>query len=125
MHPQKKRALGRGYKSKAMEVHQALFTWFADVRKSLKGCLPHTMFKLRANELYDEYLHKNPTPESKRLKFVNQWIKIREKEYGISLWKSNKRYSIKTVITTNSTQNSNHTNFGFTNFDFTIFGLLP
>lgn len=125
MHPQKKRALGRGYKSKAMEVHQALFTWFADVRNSLKGCLPHTIFKLKANELYDEYLHKNPTPESKRLKFVNQWIKIWEKEYGISLWKSNKRYSIKTVITTNSTQNSNHTNFGFTNFDFTIFGLLP
>ena len=56
--PTKKRALGRGRKSKAMEVRQALFTWFVNVRESLKGCLPHTMFKLKVNELYDEHLLK-------------------------------------------------------------------
>ena len=44
--PTKKRALGGGRKSKAMEVRQALFTWFVDVRESLKVRLPRTMFKL-------------------------------------------------------------------------------
>ena len=70
--PTKKRALGGGRKSKAMEVRQALFTWFVDVRESLKDRLPRTMFKLKANELYDEWLRENPTPESERLKFGNQ-----------------------------------------------------
>ena len=53
------------------------------------------MFKVKANELYDEWLRENSTPESERLKFGNQWIKMWEKEYGISLRKPNKRYSIK------------------------------
>ena len=78
-----------------MEVRQALFTWFVDVREPLKGRLPRTMFKLKANELHDEWLRENPTPESERLKFGNQWIKMWGKEYGISLRKPNKRYSIK------------------------------
>ena len=78
-----------------MEVHQALLTWFVDVRESLKGRLSRTMLKLKANELYDEWVRENPTPESERLKFRNQWIKMGEEEYGISLRKPDKRYSIK------------------------------
>ena len=78
-----------------MEVRQALLTWFVDVRESLKGCLSRTMLKLKANELYDEWVRENPTPESERLKFRNQWIKMWEEEYGISLRKPDKRYSIK------------------------------
>ena len=67
-----------------MEVHQALLTWFVDVRESLKGRLSRTMLKLKANELYDEWVRENPTPESERLKFRNQWIKMwEEEEYGI------------------------------------------
>ena len=58
----KKRALAGRRKSKAMEV-QAIFTWFVDVRDSLKGRLSRTMFKLKANGLYDEWLRENPTPE--------------------------------------------------------------
>ena len=74
-----------------MEVRQALLTWFVDVRESLKGCLSRTMLKLKANELYDEWVRENPTPEYERLKFRNQW----EEEYDISLRKPDKRYSIK------------------------------
>ena len=69
--PTKKRALVGGCKSKSMEVRHALFTWLFDVRESLKGRLPHIMFKLKTNEWYDEWLHENPTPESERLKFGN------------------------------------------------------
>ena len=93
--PTNKRALGGGHKSKTMEVRQALSTWFVDVRESLKGRLSRTMLKLKANELYDEWVRENPTPESERLKFRNQWIKMWEEEYGISLRKPDKRYSIK------------------------------
>ena len=74
-----------------MEVRQALLTWFVDVRESLKGRLSRTMLKLKANELYDEWVRENPTPEYERLKFRNQW----EEEYDISLRKPDKRYSIK------------------------------
>ena len=93
--PTNKRALGGGRKSKAMEVRQALLTWFVDVRESLKGRLSRTMLKLKANELYDEWVRENPTPEYERLKFRNQWIKMWEEEYNISLRKPDKRYSIK------------------------------
>ena len=78
-----------------MEVRQALSTWFVDVRESLKGRLSRTMLKLRANELYDEWVRENPTPEYERLKFRNQWIKMWKEEYAISLRKPDKRYSIK------------------------------
>ena len=93
--PVKKRAVGGGRKSKAPEVRNALFSWFVDVRESLKGRLPRRMFKLKANQMYEEWLLENPTPESEKLKFGDQWIKMWESEYGISLRKPNKRYSIK------------------------------
>ena len=93
--PAKKRAIGGGRKSKAPEVREALFSWFIDIRESLKGHLPRHLFKLKANALYEEWLRDNPTPESEKLKFGNQWIKMWQKEYGVSLQKPSKRYSIK------------------------------
>ena len=83
--PAKKRAIGGGRKSKAPEVREALFSWFVDVRESLKGRLPRRLFKLKANALYEEWLPDNLTPESEKLKFGNQWIKMWQKEYGVSL----------------------------------------
>ena len=96
--PAKKRTIGASRKSKAPEVREALFSWFVDVRESLKGRLPRRLFKLKTNALYEEcviIMRDNPTPESEKLKFGNQWIKMWQKEYGVSLRKPNKRYSIK------------------------------
>ena len=92
--PKKARAVGGGRKAKAPEVREALFSWFVDVRECLKGRLPRRMFKLKANQLYESWLQANNVPASERLKFGNQWIKEWEQEYGISLRKPNKRYSI-------------------------------
>ena len=81
MHQLKKRAIGGGHKSKAPEVREALYSWFVDIRESLKGCLPQHLSKLKANALYEEWLHDNPKPESEKLKFGNQRIKMWQKEY--------------------------------------------
>ena len=50
---------------------------------------------MKANQLHEEWLTQNPVPENERLKFSNQWIKEWQQEYGISLRKPNKKYSIK------------------------------
>ena len=50
---------------------------------------------MKANQLYEEWLTQNPVPENERLKFSNQWIQEWQQEYGISLRKPNKKYSIK------------------------------
>ena len=50
---------------------------------------------MKANRLYEEWLTQNPVPENERLKFSNQWIKEWQQEYGISVRKPNKKYSIK------------------------------
>ena len=65
------------------------------MRVSLKGRLPRRLFKLTAQQLYGDWLVQNPTPEGQRLKFTNKWIKQWENEYGLSLKKPNKRFSIK------------------------------
>ena len=50
---------------------------------------------MKAKEYYKDWLQQHPgTPEEEKLKFSNQWIKGWEQEYGISLRKPNKRYSI-------------------------------
>ena len=61
----------------------------------VKGHLPGRLFRLKANALYKEWLRDNPTPKSEKLRFGNQWIKMWQKEHGFSLWKPNKRHSIK------------------------------
>ena len=65
------------------------------MRETLKGRLPRRLFKLKANQLYEQWLEQNPATENERLKFSNCWIKGLEKEYGMSLRKPNKRFSIK------------------------------
>ena len=50
---------------------------------------------MKANQLYEAWLTQNPAQENERLKFSNQWVKEWEQEYGISLRKPNKKYSIK------------------------------
>ena len=87
----RKRATGAGRKAEAPEVRQALFAWFDDVTETLKGRLPRRLFKLKANQLYEELLEQNPVPENES----NGWIKGWENEYGISLRKPNKGFSIK------------------------------
>ena len=93
--PKKRRGAGAGRKVKAPEVRVALFHWFVDVRESLKGRLPRRLFKLKAQQLYADWLVQNPVPENEQLKFSNKWIKLWENEYGVSLKRPNKRYSIK------------------------------
>lgn len=81
----KSRAAGAGRKVKAPEVRVLLFNWFVDVRESLKGRLPRRLFKLKAQQLYAEWLIQNPVPEQEKLKFSTNgsW----ENEYGVSLRK--------------------------------------
>ena len=93
--PIKVRAQGADRKRKAPEVRISLFNWFIDVRETLKAQLPQRIFKMKASQLYEEWLIQNPVPENERLKFSNQWIKEWQQEYGISLRKPNKKYSIK------------------------------
>ena len=93
--PKKLRASGAGRKTKAPEVREALFSWFVDVRETLKGRLPQRLFKLKAKQLFGIWLEQNEVEEKDKLKFSNCWIKGWEREYGISLRKPNKRYSIK------------------------------
>ena len=65
------------------------------MRTSLKARLPRTLFKLKAKTFYEDWLLQNAgTPDEEKLQFSNQWIKGRETEYGVSLRKPNKRYSI-------------------------------
>ena len=70
--PKKVRAQGAGRKRKAPEVRISLFNWFIDVRETLKGRLPRRIFKMKANQSYEEWLTENPVPENDRLKFSNQ-----------------------------------------------------
>ena len=65
------------------------------MRTSLKARLPKTLFKLKAKAFYEDWLQQNPgTPDEEKFQFSNQWIKGWETEYGVSLRKPNKWYSI-------------------------------
>ena len=50
-----------GRKRKAPEIRSALFFWLVDVREALIGRFPKHLFKLKAKELYAEWLIDNPT----------------------------------------------------------------
>ena len=93
--PKKMLATGGGRKKNAPEVREALFSYFVDVRESMKGRLPKLLLRLKAKQLYSEQLRKNPLAEGeKSLKFGNRWIQMWEQEYNISLRRPNKRCSI-------------------------------
>ena len=50
---------------------------------------------LQANKMYEDWLQQHPdTPEEEKLQFSNQLSKGWEEEYGVSLHKPNKRYSL-------------------------------
>ena len=68
---------------------------FVNVQETLKGCLPKHLFKLKAKELYAEWLIHNPIKPENQLQFGSQWMKEWEDEYGVSLRKPHKRFSIK------------------------------
>ena len=91
----KTRASGGGRKRKAPEIRSVLYSWFVNVRKALKGLLPKRLFKLKAKDLYAEWLIHNPAEPENQLRFGSQWIKEWEDEYGVSLRKPKKRFSIK------------------------------
>ena len=95
-HPVKKaRASGGSRKRKTPEIRSELFSWFVNVPKALKERLPKHLFKLKVKELFAECLIHNPTQPEFQLRFRSQWIKEWEDEYGVSLRKLNKRFSIK------------------------------
>ena len=87
---------GGGRKSQALEVRQAAFEWFVDVRGSLKGRLPTKIFKAKCIELYQLWLEKQDEEihVDKQLKFSTFWVKDWMKEYNVSLLKPNKRFAI-------------------------------
>ena len=70
---------------------------FTDVRGVLKGRLPKKLFRVKAKELYDIWMKRQPIPIplEDQLKFSDPWIKSWMTEYGVSLKKPNKRFSIK------------------------------
>ena len=73
-----------------------MFSWFVNFRETHKGCLPRGLFKLKGDQLYDEWLEQNLLPENVKLKkFSNCWIQGWEKEHGISLTKPNKWFPTK------------------------------
>ena len=93
--PKKMRAIGGGRKKNAPEVREALFSYFVDVRESMKGRFPKRLLRLKAKQLYNEWLRENPLAEGEKpLKFGNRWIQMWEQEYNISLRLPNKRCSI-------------------------------
>ena len=86
------RAMSGGRKKSAPDVREALFTYFVDIRGSLKARFPKRLLTLKARQLYSDWITQNPLQENERpLKFGNQWVKEWECEYNISL---RKRFSI-------------------------------
>ena len=67
------RTTGGGRKSRTLEVREALFQWFIDVRTSLKARLPKSLFLLKAKKFYEDWLQQHPdTAEEEKLQFSNQ-----------------------------------------------------
>ena len=63
----------------------------------MKGRLPKKLFKIKAQEIYDKWVKRQPEyiPVEQQLKFTNPWIQGWMKEYEVSLLRPNKRFSIK------------------------------
>ena len=86
-----------GRKVTAPEVREALYDWFIDVRGSLKGRLPRSLFKTQAKFFSDNWWSQQSeeVKEQPPLTFSNKWIKGWMAEYNVSLRKPNKRFQIK------------------------------
>ena len=86
---------GSSRKSRATEVREALYQRFIDFRTSLQARLPKSLFLLKIKKFYKDWVQQHPdTPEEEKVRFSNQWVKGWELEYGGSLRKPNKRYSV-------------------------------
>lgn len=81
-------------------IYLDYFYRFVDVRGSLKARLPKIVFKLKCEQLYEEYLkQKNLEPaEEERVKFSNRWIRGWQEEYRVSLRHPNKRFSVSESV---------------------------
>ena len=67
------RTSGGGRKKNAPEVTEALFSYFVDACESMKGRLLKRLLRLKAKQLYNEWLRENPLTEGEKpLKFGNQ-----------------------------------------------------
>ena len=84
--PKIMRGSGGNRKKNASEVKEALFSYYVDVRESMKGRFPKRLIKLKAKQLYSEWLRENQlVAGEKPLKFGNLWIQMWEQECNISL----------------------------------------
>ena len=73
-------------KSHASGGGRTIFNYFVNVRISLKGRFPERLLRIKAKELYCDWLRENPLSENEKpLKFGDQWIKDWEFEFNISL----------------------------------------
>ena len=65
------RESGGGRKAQAIEVRQAMFEWFVNVRGSLKTRLPVKIFRSKCKEVYENWLkcQKKELKEEDKLKF--------------------------------------------------------
>ena len=92
----KYRVLGAGKPKYAVEVRQALFSFFIDVRTSQKGRLPQSILISEPKQIYNEYcdIKRQSGEMPDQLKFTNQWLNEWCKEYRISLKHPDKCFSI-------------------------------
>ena len=90
------RKAGGGRRPSAPEVHQALFAWFIDIRRSLWGRLPVAVFRAKCREIYAKWLEaqSEEVPQVSGLQCTWKWIRRWMQEYGASLHKPNKRFRI-------------------------------
>ena len=87
---------GGGRTVKVQEVRYELYSWFVDIRFSLKARLPVNVFRDQAKFLYQEWFSQQTEQIAKenQLKFSRTWIKNWMRDFNVSLRKPNKRYSI-------------------------------
>ena len=93
--PKKQERVVQAENRKILKSERHFFSWFIDVRETLKELLPLRLFKLKAQQQHTDWLTQNPVPLSDQLKFGNTLIQGWEEEYGVSLRKPNKWYSTK------------------------------
>ena len=70
------RVLGAGKPKHVVEVRQVLFSFFIDVRTSLKGRLPRSTLIFKAKQIYNEYcgIKRQGGEVPDQLKFANGWL---------------------------------------------------
>ena len=91
---------GGGRKPVQPEYRSALFSWFVDMRTSLKEGISVKLFRAKCQELHAAALAKKRldcqpiSEEEENLKFSMKWIRGWLQEYHVSLSKPHKRYAV-------------------------------